>query len=414
MYTYVNAIARAKTGTGSWETVDISTMGLNLVYLNYAEIIATLTNPVIDGTVTVNFDDLPSTLRILTVSFPTWLASIGNTTLPTTVSSVSITETHARHVDAWYWGFDIKPANHTKHPDTELLHDEQVDLYLTKSGVDPLSLQKSCIATVNGMTHQLSSSTEGTFIIGGCSSGRVAKNNNVGLLDFSGLGEIETIDLNSTMVIAETPDSSLTESVTLDVGGSLFGKTVFLSFGGYFFALNQAYDVVGDQIVRINTRLMNLLARYYESRELVDWTNVFVPFEQSRVPDRVEREAFFTDDLIRRMLDMDQTFLVVLDATNIQIQYTSLGTTQLAGAYLAFGEEPSAPAVVNLGRLPEYLPVQEIDQYVLHFDRYMTRNPQRELTTLTDLNIFEDGSKTPHAERYANPRLMYIQKVTTG
>lgn len=411
MYTYVRALARTKGGNGTWNNVDISTLPLYQVYATYSSIKAILTNPVITGQMTVDFDDLPEALRVLTISFPEWLVSIGNKTLPVTYSVPSEEATAVRHIDAWYWNFQIKPANHLKNPDAQMLHDEQVDLFVKKEGVDPLELQKYCIATVNGMTHRLSSSTEGTFIIGGCTSGRLAKDNQVGFLDFSGLGDIDTVSLSSTQITRPVDDLPLTDSVYLNVGQSMLGKTVFLSFGGYFFPLSDAYDVVADKVLKVNTRLMDLIGRYYESREFVDWSSVFVPYQADKLPDRVVREAFETDATIEAILDMPQSFIVILDAVDIDVTYRALDKTQLPGVYVAHETEPVAPVVVNYGRLPEYMAVKEVNQYVVKIQSYMRRDPQRENVSMADLVVYEDASRTPQPNRYSDARLMMIQKI---
>ncbi len=408
MYTYVSALAREKGSNSAWGVVDISTMPLYQVYSTYSDIKAVVTNPVLAGDLTVDFADLPDTLRILSITFPEWLVSIGNKTLPTTTGTIVNATSTVKHRDAWYWGFDIKPANHTKHPDVELLHDEQIDLYLTKTGVDPLQLQQNCIATVNGLTHRMSSSVDGTFILDGCRSGRIAKDNQVGLLDFSALGTIETVSLSSSMRINPVDQLPGSDSLYLNVGQPLMGKTVFLSFAGYFFALSDVYQIVGEQTLKLNTRLMNLPARYYESKEYVDWSKVYVP--DSIVPESLGVAEFFSDTTLNAMLDMPQSFLVLLDATDVQVTYQTLDNAQLPGVYYAYGETPVAPVVVDLGRLPEYMPVKEMDVYVIKFNGYFKRYPQRELVTMTDLTVMENQFKTPHENQYSNARMMLIQK----
>lgn len=412
MYSYVRALARTKGSNGTWNQVDISTMPLFQVYSQYSDIRAVLTNPVIVGELTVDFNDLPDTLRILTITFPQWLVSIGNMTLPTTTSIPSTSTTSVRHIDAWYWNFTVKPANHTKHPDAAMTYDDQVDLFIKKDGVDPLELQKYCIATVNGMTHRLSSSTLGSFIIGGCKAGRIAKDNKVGLLDFRELGETTTVSLSGDMLIMPVPDLPVSDAVYVDVKTPLLGKTIFLSFAGYFFALDDCYDVVGETVIKININRMDLLSRYYESRNYVDWSDTFVPLSPNgRLPDRVVKADFFTEQTIRNILDMPQSFVLAVDAEGVQVSYAALDDTQLAGVYIAYGEEPKVPVRVNLGRLPEYMAVKEIDQYVVKINGYQTGKPRRETVTASDLTVVENGDETPHAHPRSNAKLMYISKM---
>ena len=408
MYTYVSALARMKGSNSAWSVVDISTMPLYQVYATYSDIKAVLTNPVITGDLSVDFADLPETLRILSITFPEWLVINGNKTLPTSANTVVASTATVKHRDAWYWGFDIKPANHTKHPDQAMMRDEQVDLFIRKADVDPLKLQQHCIATVNGMTHRMSSSTEGTFILGGGTSGRLANDNQVGLLDFSALGPIDTVSLSAAMRINPVADLEAKDSIYLNIGKPLLNKTVFLSLGGYFFALSDAYQVVGEETLKINVRHLNLVARYYEGKAYVDWSAVYTP--DRFVPESVGVAEFFSDATLNALLDMPQSFVVLLDASGVQVSYQTLDNAQLPGVYYAYGDTPVAPVVVALGRLPEYLPVKEVDQHVIKFNGYFTRNPQRELTTMTDLTVMENQFKTPGENRYANARMMFIQK----
>lgn len=408
MYTYVSALARTKGSNSAWGVVDISTMPLYQVYATYSDIKAVVTNPVISGDLSVDFADLPETLRILSITFPQWLVTIGNQTLPTTANTGPVITATVRHRDAWYWGFNIKPANHTKHPDVQLMRDEQVDLFMVKPGVDPLEIQKHCIATVNGMTHRLSSSTEGTFVLGGCKSGRILNDNQTGLLDFSMLGPIDTVSLTAAMRINPVADLEARDSIYLNVGIDLLDKTVFLSLGGYFFALSDAYQVVGEQTLKINVRNLNLPARYYEGKGYVDWSTVYTP--DTTVPESVDVEEFYSDATIGKLLDMPQSFLVLLDASGVQVTYQTLDKAQLPGVYYAYGDTPVAPVVVDLGRMPEYVPVTEVDQHVIKFNGYFTRHPQRELVNLNDLTVLENQFRTPGENQYANARFMLIQK----
>lgn len=408
MYTYVSALARMKGSNSAWGVVDISTMPLYQVYATYSDIKAVLTNPVIAGDLSVDFADLPESLRILSITFPEWLVVNGNKTLPTSANAIIASTATVKHRDAWYWGFDIKPANHTKHPDQPMLHDEQVDLFMVKSGVDPLKLQQYCIATVNGMTHRLSSSTDGTFVLGGCTSGRLANDNQVGLLDFTELGTIDTVSLSRDMRIDAVKDLEAKDSIYLNLGKPILNKTVFLSLGGYFFALSDAYQVVGEETLKINVRHLNLMARYYEGKGYVDWSGVYKA--DTNVPDSLDVAVFFSDVTINALLDMPQSFVVLLDVTGVQVTYQTLDNAQLPGVYYAYGETPVAPVVVSLGRMPEYLPVKEVDQHVIKFNGYFKHNPQRELVTLTDLTVVDNQIKTPHANQYVDARMMFIQK----
>ncbi len=411
MYTYVRALARTKGSNGTWNQVDISTMPLYQVFGTYSDIKAILTNPVLVGELSVDLSDLDNSLHILTITFPQWLANIGNATLPTTAIIPSTSKTSVRHIDAWYWGFTIKPANHTKHPDMDLMHDEQVDLFATKAGVDPLAIQKSCIATVNGMTHRLSSSSLGTFILGGCSSGRQAKDNQVGFLDFSPLGEIDTVSLSADMLIHPVEDLPVKDAIYVDVKTPVLGKTVFLSFAGYFFALDDCYDVVGESVLKININQMDLVSRYYESRQYINWDGV-IPLQSpnNRLPERLIVADLFNETAIRKLLDLPQSFVVLLDSPDIQVSYRALDDAQLPGVYIAHGEMPTAPVRVNLGRLPEYMAVKEVNQYVVKINGFLTDDPQRESITTTDWNVVANGSVTPGPTRRSHAKLMYISK----
>jgi len=409
MYTYVSALARTKGSSGTWSAVDIATLPLYQIYALYSDIKAIVTNPVITGDLSVDFADLHEQLRVLTITFPQWLVINGNRTLPTSNQIPTTTQATARHLDAWYWGFDIKPANHTKHPDVELLHDEQTDLYLTKANTNPLTIQTYCIATVNGFAHRLSSSELGTFVLGGCTSGRIANDNQVGLLDFSALGPTETVSLQSGMRVNPVEELPVKDALYINVGKPLLGKTVMVSLAGYLFVLDDCYDVVGESTIKLNIRNMNLLARYYEGRQYVDWSQVYRP--DARVPGAVGVAEFFSDTTLNAILDMPQSFVVILDAQDVQVSYAALDMAQLPGVYYAYGDAPVAPLRTGLGRLAEYLSVKEVDTHVVKINGYRTHDPHREQVNLTDLTVVENGDKPAMHEAYSHAKLMLIQKL---
>lgn len=411
MYTYVSAIARVKGGGVEWKSIDLSTIPLYQAYNTYSEIKATVTNPAYSSAATVDFDDLPDYLRVLTITFVTWLTQIGNTSLPVTYSALVEGTTTVRHVDAFHWGFKSKPTDHTKAVDSDLDYDQQVDILLSKAGVDYNNIEQNCIATVNGFCHRISSTSNGVYVLDGVTSARKATKPLVGFLDFSGIGQITQYDITSEMVINPEPDVPSYQSVYVKTDVSLFGKTVLLSWMGYLFALDSNYDVVGNNVVKINTRNMDLVSRYYESRNYVDWSDIYIPYESDHNPDRVNLDLFLSDDTVTKMLNAPQTFLIVVDATNVIVEYAAMQPTGLPGVYIQSDTAPTEPMRVNLGRLAEYVVEKEINDYVVVIDGYLVDQATRHTVTRSTAGIVNNSLVGPKPRTYAEVRRMDIKRI---
>lgn len=411
MYTYVSAIARVKGGGVEWKSIDLSTIPLYQVYNTYSEIKATVTNPAYSSAATVDFDDLPDYLRVLTITFVTWLGQIGNTSLPVTYSVLVEGTTTVRHVDAFYWGFKSKPSDHTKSPDAVLDYDQQVDILLSKTGVNYSNVEQNCIATVNGFCHRISSTSDGVYVLDGVISARKANKPLVGFLDFSGIGSITQVDITSDMVVDPEPDVPSYESVYVKTNVDLFGKTVLLSWMGYLFALDNNYDVVGNRMLKINTRNMDLVSRYFDSRNYIDWSDVYVPYESDHNPDRVNLDIFLSDDTITKMLNSPQTFLIVVDATNVVVEYAAMQPTGLPGVYIQSDTAPTEPMRVNMGRLAEYVVEKEIDDYVVVIDGYLVDQSTRHTVSASSSGIVNNSLVGPQPRTYAEVRRMDIKRI---
>lgn len=412
-YNLISATGRKKA-TSVWEPVDLASIKLNVLYNDYSDVKATLTNPVLDGKYLCDLYELPTSLRVLTITFVEWLVLIGNQTLPVTpIPEVELSQPVTFH-DIWMWNFSVALANHRLPFSDSIRRDELTDALITKDGVDYDDLANHCVVTVNGMLHMLSATPDGVYAIGAGTSLHTSNNNQMGLLNFRGLGKINTVPLTRDNIIHPMEDLPLSDSTFVDAGVPLTGKTVLLSYAGYLFPLSDEYDIVAPTIVKINTRLMNMIARYYESRDFIDWSDVYVVEDPLNHPDSVVKEDFFTDEVFQAIIDMPQTFLIVIDATDVIVERESLSQSNLPGVYSQYGTALVEPVTTYLGRLPEYIQTAEVGEWMVKIDDAYVPDLHRERVIMNELTVYENSSLSRHPRTYSDVKLLRIRKQLTA
>lgn len=130
---------------------------------------------------------------------------------------------------------------------------------------------ENCLVTVNGVFHPTQLFNGELFVLNGFSN---IKNNEpngkkVGIYDTTSLGGHTVIPLALTQVI-NTSAQDPTKGVYIQFPGVDFtGKTVLLSFGGYLYALDNAYQIVGKNRLRLNINKMDLINQFLHNPNTV-------------------------------------------------------------------------------------------------------------------------------------------------
>lgn len=352
MYTLVSAIGR-NLGNSRWTDINIGAMAFTDIYATYAHVIATLSNPFLTANVALDLNDLRVAQGSNLSTFNAFLVANGSNTLPTSPTLPVINPKYARYADAFRAGYKITPVNPSAADDAVLPIGDKPDLHLTRANTDYTLLGKSCLATVNGFYHYSDYSANGYYVKDGMKSALISGNNQMGLLSFRELGNIQQIPITASMLYKQDPSQNYKDHVYLDLGQDFGDKEVFIVIGGYLHVLDQnMFQRIGDGLYVINMLRYPLLDRYYESYQHIDLTSLGLVNVQAN-PTQVEVDAITSDAAIVALLTLSQSFIVVCDATDLFTDKVYVKHGKIPCRYIS-SVSPIYPLVVGVGKTANY------------------------------------------------------------
>jgi hypothetical protein len=127
------------------------------------------------------------------------------------------------------------------------------------------------LVTVNGVFHPTQLFNNELYVLNGFSN---IRNNDpsdkkIAIYDTTSLGGHTVIPLNLTQVVNNSSQSP-TQGIYLKFNGTDFtNKTVLLSFGGYLYALDNSYEIIGTNLIKINTCKMDIISQWIHNPNTV-------------------------------------------------------------------------------------------------------------------------------------------------
>lgn len=400
---------------GNWHTVDIGNTALNKIYQQYAAVILYVYD---DANLVNGYLDL-YTLPVVTRTSPMTLnaylkMAVG---LKTAFSAEEVTRgtQYVSHYFASAFGYTLKGFNNKFHPDTELLPDQKVDLLLYHPEVtDYRRLQANSLFTVNGLVHRSDISADGIVLYQGGRTVTKSFDQRVGILDFSTLGTVTTVPITDDMIKAVNDEISLYDVVYFDLPTPLEGKTLFLVLGGVLHAVSSAYDIVGSQRVKVNLSRIKLIDLFYATYNSLDLDELPLTRDVN-LPTQFVVNEFKTDAYVRALLQMSQSFFVVLDATGVSVNERKLDFTDREGIYRSFESSiPDLPVRVG-NRFAAYNVKEQDGFWTFSVPHSVLDNKMKDRAGEVDqlginYQLVRDQNESYHPHYHANAELVYITK----
>jgi hypothetical protein len=364
-YQYVSALARLKGTTALWQSVDLSAVDINTIYSTYQKVYLTLTNPIYTNPVYLDFDLVRSTIGVQVPGklIPAWLAGLGNASLPTFTNAPTFTTQTARYSDGWLAGYTAQPTNYHVSPEAELPPGALNDLILTKANVDYTFMAANVMVSVNGLFHRVGAGAEGLYVVDGASTGRICNDNQMGIYSFTQIGGITQIPVTDAMIYNQPTVEPLGKFVYVNLGMSLVGKSLLFVLAGHLHAINEAYQIIGDGLVRINIDMIPWAEVFYDCLASLDMSSVTWNTTQNNLK-QITVADLYSDAVVRAMMKLTQTFFVVVNAPVMYSLKHYCEKTGLPGRWQA----PTTlrlPLIGPMGRVIEYVPQWENTLYVL-------------------------------------------------
>jgi len=395
MYQYTRSFLRPRGLNKTWVAVDISLVPMATLLAQYVDGYIVVTNPVISATpMYIQYHTLTqTTLPMANLPFATWLAWIGNA--PLTYSNVEPTyvTASALYSDAIQARFQIRRIHPTipwdPCDDDHLPLASLTDLSIHKDNVSLEDIHQYALCTVNGLLHHSLLTDTGLQIKDGGTSVDVCNAANVGIISMRDVGAVVQVPVTAANLRyhGNTPHR---HTAYVETGLDLTNRTVMLSLGGYLHAVDGVVRVVSPDtgVVRISLTRVDLVGRILESSRYINLSSI--PFTRSDVrTGALDVNELQSNAVIDAYLQLSQTFLIVVDASMLHVDYTALDRPTLPGVYTSV-TEPQYPIRTKTGRLPEYWRRQEYDNWVLDSTQIYDHEPLYASTTWDDGIINSD------------------------
>lgn len=395
MYTAIQAIGVKKGINQKWQVIDLSEITLSNIYYQYRKTYVTLEIDTPVATVYLDLDNVRDVYSTYENTIYQWLTDIGDTALPTIEELPEINTRVARYMDAFRAGYDVQPYNSLYRDNVPMA--DRLDAILSRSSpvINYDTFYNTTLVSVNGFYHRTDTdSTNGIVVYNASQSVRKSNQNQMGLLTFHGMCNIVSHSITADMISPADEATPLSTSAYINTGLDLTNKSVLFVIGGYLHTLSNLITKVSDNIFKIDFSNYPLFDRFYEMYHHLDVSG-FNLSQSSVNPYQVSVEELQSEDNIKALLTMSQSFMVVLDCPEIYTQANYVRKTGFPGSYIAY-TDPKYPLVTGLGRHHEYWYRQEDGQYVLTvYDNavsnriYNTTNPYFE-NSISDSRIPTD------------------------
>ena len=359
MYTVVSAIAQLHAPGSPFVGVNLDAATLSEIDNAYSEVYLHVRNPFWTEDRTMQFREITSGYAMRSHTLAEFFTAKGSETLPSTVGTPNIVKGQIKYADAYYAGYQLDRCNYNSSAATIPPPDDSDTLVMSKPGVDGRVFHKNCLVSINGLLHRVDADSEKIYVLDAGRSNYHSKRNEVGIINFENIGELECHSITPEMLFRMHPNQPFANQVFIKAPVVHEHKTAALVMGGYLFLLdNLTFFRTGVDVFCLDIQSVALLDRFYESRKLIDLSVLGLDYN-GKNQIQISKEQLFSDEVITKWLTMSQSFLVFIDSPNITVDRRQLEPTQIAKQYLTY-KTPTLPLVGGFGLLQPYW-VQEDD-----------------------------------------------------
>lgn len=356
MYTFISAVLRKKGYNQRFETVNLTNVKMSTLFNDYRDGYIEISNPLLNNHTFVKLTDLKSASNLIyaDVVFPTWLAVQLNNTIFGSIIKPKVTTGNISFSDAFQAGCKVRRVNpiDTKGTNTYPLG-MMPDAYVSKVMADYKIMQKYVLTTVNGLLHVNIPADKGILVRSAGLSLDEEQQNFIGLISFENLAEIHQVSIQSEMVQPLPEGKSFKQAIYLDINKNLTGKSVMLSFMGRLFVADGVIEKINDQgALRINTYKIDIVKMILQSINKIDLTTLELD-ERKYKAKTLKIEDILDDSVISAIMQLPQTFLVIVDKPSLFKEMSALNYTSMPGIYET-ETNPRLPYVDDHGIMHPY------------------------------------------------------------
>lgn len=336
MYTLVTAVLKERNTNKPWSEVDLEQVTVNDFKNNYISGYVVLTNRSLAGEHIVDYmtfltGNLPQPL--INITFPQWLALIGNRILPV------ITEPNFSYGEAWYSdaikaGWRIERAHPISPYTDNYTQADLTDGLMVKPSVSMDVFGEYILTTQNGLLHYSYPTDKGLKVKDLTKSFYSSNKQNVGVMSFTDIGKVTQIPINLANLIPVDPTDNMMREFHIDTNMDLTNKTVWVSIGGYLHTDIEEVFVVNREtgLVGVDLKKVDIPRRIAHSSTLIDLSSLGV-FMEDWSPTLFDLKELKSRAVMQRYLTLSQSFVIVIDTQSIDIKKEEIEFTGIVGVY---------------------------------------------------------------------------------
>lgn len=398
MYTYVSALVLPDQPTPQWESADVASMLVSTLYRSYRDVVLTLTPPgaVDDEVVYVSMNSLRAQYATYNNTVTVLLQVLGNQTLQTLDELPTANLGYVKYSDMVQSGYVMELAKRgSVFPET-YPRSELTDLLITRPGMDTdlALIHTHGLVSVNGYYHLTDSDGIKTWIVDGGLSIRASNQHHCGLTSFLSVGSLQKVTFTDEQITPAEGNTTLSQVIKLESSQSLEGKSFFLVLGGYLvFPDGERFYRTGEHAMHLHLKRLPYVERLIESRSGIDLHPLGITVSELS-PHLYNLEELWSDTVIRKYLQLSQSFLVIVDTPSLFVNTLPLRQFNTPGVFSTI-PKPTLPLQVGFGRTAEYWRVHEDGHWAVTVQDSFARNylfsrhRQAEMVNINDALSFD-------------------------
>lgn len=415
MYQFVTGFFKALNNRVDWveDPIELGRESLALLFSKYYQVRIVLSAPSLTELQFITIDALPADARTYQKNIIEYLKDNGNARLPTLSYVEGKKSGHVKYLNYMTQGYKAFAVNLKKHPDANINRDERVDVLLCRDDLyrsDYDDIVNKSVAICNGLLHQCIAGDNGIYILGAGTTTRLSNVNSFGILDFSEVGKVKTLQIKEEHIVKYMPGEALDDAIYLKVPEEYAGKAVMISIGGYLYYLGSLMSRINERLFKIETDKAAIIKRIYESKQYgFDVSSLGITqFENSN---DVLLGEFTTDEFYKKLLTNSLSFFIIADVNDYVVEKVIHENPRYPGKYLTH-QLPEYPIISELGLIPNFNYRYIDGVFVLHTDlltRYNTIYTTTQWKKLKRLSFTVDAYKPRY---YQNASKLIIRYST--
>jgi len=366
MYTLIKSLAKERGVGKRWEEVSVGDELVSNVFANYIAFILILNHSVTNETHAVDSRTLPSSTQFFRGTLNEWLVSIGDASLPIMDTVPKLSKRNVViYKDAFAAGFMAEPTAGTASHTANVLPTDKRWLKLDKAGLNTTTMYRNFMVSINGYFHRIDHDNQSLFVIDGNATRMVSGDANIGLHSYLRVGSIEYRGINSGAIHRVNDVVPLSTKAIVKFDNVIEDGTIGLVIGGILHLLDErVFRVIDPYSIVINFEMIDLKKWFIEANANIDLSSLPVAFIENS-DHQIKTETLLTDECIKAILSLSQSFVVVIDAENMYRDRKGVEKTTYSNVYIS-AQEPIWPLRTNGGRFSEYTYHREDGQFAIH------------------------------------------------